>query len=71
MDYNDTIARDADPTPQKKQEHIDYIEFNKAIHPHKNGDSLPRSAEEIEAFFRSFNVVSSDYKFDREDANAR
>jgi hypothetical protein len=27
--------------------------------------------EEIEAFFRSFNVDTSGYKFDREEANAR
>lgn len=71
MDYTDTIARDADSHPSKNKEHIDYIEFNKTEHPHKNSDSLPRSVEEIEAFFLSFNVDSSDYKFDREDANDR
>lgn len=71
MDYTDTIAQDADSHPSKKQELIDYIELNKTEHPLKNNASLPRSPEEIEAFFRSFNVDSSDYKFDRKDANVR
>jgi len=33
--------------------------------------STPRTPEEIGAFFRSFNVDTSNYKFDREEANAR
>lgn len=33
--------------------------------------STPRTPEEIEAFFHSFNVDTSNYKFDREEANAR
>jgi uncharacterized protein (DUF433 family) len=40
-------------------------------HLHKNEASTPRTPEEIEALFRSFNVNTSDYKFDREEANAR
>jgi uncharacterized protein (DUF433 family) len=35
------------------------------------GISTPKTAEEIEAFFRSFKVDTSSYKFDREDANIR
>ena len=33
----------------------------------READSLPA---EIEAFFRSFNVDTSNYKFDRDEANA-
>ena len=33
--------------------------------------SAPKTAEEIETFFRSFKVDISGYKFDRDDANAR
>jgi len=71
MDYTDIIVRDADSHPLKKQQAIDCNEFNKIEHPHKNSTSLSRTLEEIETFFRSFNVDTSGYKFDREDANTR
>ena len=42
-----------------------------AEHLHEKDSSTPRTPEEIAAFFRSFNVDTSGYKFDREEANAR
>lgn len=42
-----------------------------AEHLHMKDTSTPRTPEEIETFFRSHNVDMSNYKFDREEANAR
>ena len=72
MQYADIIAREADSLPLEKQaEVLDFIEFLKAKQNRAEDSSNPRTAEEIEAFFRSFNVDTSGYKFDREEANAR
>lgn len=72
MQYTDIIAREADSLPLEKQaEVLDFIEFLKARQSREMNTSRPRTAEEIEAFFRSFNVDTSGYKFDREEANAR
>ncbi len=38
---------------------------------HEEGTPTVREANEIEALFRSFDVDSSAYKFDREEANER
>lgn len=72
MQYADIIAREADSLPLEKQaEVLDFIEFLKVKQSRAEDSSLPKTAEEIEAFFRSFNVDTSGYKFDREEANAR
>jgi hypothetical protein len=72
MGYTDIIAREADGLPPDKQaEVLDFIEFLKERQSRTGEASTVRSPEEIEAFFRSFNVNTSGYKFDRDDANAR
>jgi hypothetical protein len=72
MQYAEIIAREADSLPLDKQaEVLDFIEFLKVRQGRERSASLPRTPEEIEAFFHSFNVNTSGYKFDREDANAR
>jgi len=72
MQYADIIAREVDSLPLEKQaEVLDFIEFLKARQSCEMNTSIPRTPEEIEAFFRSFNVDTSGYKFDREEANAR
>lgn len=72
MQYTDIIAREADSLPLEKQaEVLDFIEFLKAKQNRAGEVTVPMTAAEIEAFFRSFNVDTSGYKFDREEANAR
>lgn len=72
MQYAEIIAREADLLPLAKQaEVLDFIEFLKAKQKPVMGFSKPTSAIEIEAFFRSFTVDTSQFKFDREEANAR
>jgi hypothetical protein len=72
MQYADIIAREADLLPLAKQaEVLDFIEFLKSRETSAKNPSIPRTSAEIEAFFRSFNVDTSGYKFDREEANAR
>lgn len=69
MQYADIIAREADSLPLEKQaEVLDFIEFLKA---RQSRTSTPMTTAEIEAFFRSFNVDTSSFKFNREEANAR
>ena len=69
MQYADIIAREADSLPLEKQaEVLDFIEFLKA---RQSRASIPMTSTEIEAFFHSFNVDTSNYKCDREEANAR
>ena len=71
MQYADIIAREADSLPLEKQaEVLDFIEFLK-VKQSRLGPASPMTTQEIEAFFRSFNVDTSGYKFDREEANAR
>ena len=72
MQYADIIAREADSLPLEKQaEVLDFIEFLKAKQGQASVASSPMTSAEIEAFFRSFKVDTSGYKFDREEANAR
>jgi Ca2+-binding EF-hand superfamily protein len=72
MQYADIIAREANSLPLAKQaEVLDFIEFLKVQQSRAEESSPPKTTEEIEAFFRSFNVDTSGYKFDREEANAR
>jgi hypothetical protein len=74
MAYADIIAREADSLPLAKQaEVLDFIEFlkDKQNRTETKDASMPKTAEEIEAIFRSFNVDTSNFKFDREEANAR
>ena len=72
MGYTEIIAREADSLPPEKQaEVLDFIVFLKTRQSRPEGASIPRTPAEIEAFFRSFNVDVSGYKFDRDEANAR
>lgn len=72
MQYADIIAREADSLPLEKQaEELDSIEILKVKQRRAVDTSTPRTIEEIAAFFRSFNVDTSGYKFDRDEANAR
>ena len=69
MQYADIIAKEADSLLLEKQaEVLDFIAFLKA---RQSRASSPMTTTEIGAFFRSFNVDTSGYKFDREEANAR
>ena len=72
MGYTDIIAREAETLPPEKQaEVLDFIAFLKVRQAPLERAPAPRTAEEIESFFRSFKVDISGYKFNREDANAR
>jgi hypothetical protein len=72
MGYSDIIAREAETLPPEKQiEILDFIAFLKAWYLRAEIVSVPKTAGEIETFFRSFKVDISGYKFDRDDANAR
>ncbi len=72
MGYADIIAREANSLPAEKQaEVLDFIEFLKTRQHREEETSAPMSAEEIERFFRSFNVDTRNLKFSREEANAR
>lgn len=72
MGYSDLIAREAeDHSPGKQAEILDFIAFLKTRHT-PVVDFVPKTAAaEVEAFFRSFKVNGSGYRFDRDDANAR
>jgi hypothetical protein len=72
MRYAEIIAREADLLPVAKQaEVLDFIQFLKAKQGREVDISTPQTSEKIAAFFRSFNVDTSGYKFNREEANAR
>ena len=72
MGYSDIIAREADGlSPEKQAGVLDFIYFLKSRQSRTGGTSASRTPEEIEALFRSFNVDTRGYTFDREDANAR
>lgn len=72
MQYADIIAREADSLPVEKQaELLDFIELLKVRQSREMAASTPRTTDEIDAFFRSYNVDTICYKFDREEANAR
>ena len=75
MGYSDIIAREAEKLPLEKQvEILDFIAFLKTrespVVSASRNEHL-KTAVEIEAFFRSFNVDTTGYRFNREDANAR
>lgn len=72
MGYLDIIAQKHDIyIPVKYNQLIDYIVYFKKIQSTADS-SLPSSApKKISTFFRDFNVNTSGYKLDREDANAR
>jgi len=72
MGYSDIIAREVETLPPEKQiELLDFIAFLKTRYLPPELASVPKTAEEIETFFRSFKVDISGYKFDRDDANVR
>ena len=72
MQYAEIIAREADSLPLEKQaEVLDFILFLKEKQLRALDNSKPKTLEEIDAFFRNHQVDMSNYKFDREEANAR
>ena len=72
MGYADIIAREAETLSSEKQaEILDFIAFLKMRCSPSETISAPKTADEIEAFFRSFKVDTSGYQFNRDDANAR
>lgn len=72
MGYADIIAREAQTLPPQKQaEILDFIAFLKARSASPVHAQTLQTADEIEEFFRSFQVDVSGYQFDRNDANAR
>ena len=72
MEYTKMITQGADSLPPEKQaEVLDFIEFLKAKQSRNEQMSAPRTAAQIATFFRSFNVDTSRFKFDRDEANAR
>ncbi len=71
MGYAELIARELERLPLDKQaEVLDFIGYLKARQDQTRTQVL-QTAEQIEAFFRSFAVDVRGYKFDREDANGR
>jgi len=72
MGYADIIAREVQTLPQQKQaEVLDYIAFLKTRQTPPASLPPSQTADGIEAFFRSFGLDLSGYRFDRADANAR
>ena len=72
MGFSELIAREAENLPADKQtEVMDFIAFLKQRTAPSVAASVPGAAAEVEAFFRSFDVDVSGYRFDREEANAR
>lgn len=72
MTCYETIAYEAEKLPLEKQvEVLDFIGFLKMKLTGVDKTTTFKTAEEIEAFFRSFKVDISGYRFDRDDANAR
>ena len=71
MESIDIIVREVDGLPPEKQaEVLDFIEFLKVRQSRAEGGLIPKITEEIEVFFRSFNLDTSGYKLYREKANA-
>ena len=72
MNYANIIAKEANSLSLEKQaEVLDFIEFLKVKQSRVDDASTPRTPAEIEAFFRSFKVDTSGFKFNRDEANAR
>ena len=72
MGYSEAIARAAAELAAPLQlEVLDFIGFLKTREKPVQNATLPQKPDEIEAFFRSFSVDISQYRFDREEANAR
>ena len=57
--------------PEQQAKVLDFIKRLKAERVFAVQTAAPRTVEEITAFFRGFNVDTSRFKFDRNDANAR
>ncbi|MGC9259444.1 MAG: hypothetical protein ACP5I8_05105 [Phycisphaerae bacterium] len=72
MGYSEMISHAAEQlAPTRQLEVLDFIGFLKTRQERDRQEVVPRTPEEIEVFFRSFNVDVSKYRFDREEANAR
>jgi hypothetical protein len=72
MGYADIIANEVKLLPAQKQaEILDFISFLKTRRTFFAPTQAAKTSDEIEAFFRSFNLEAPGYRFDRDDANAR
>ena len=73
MKYADIIAQEAESLPLEKQaEVLDFIAFLKVRRQSDETVSLASgTAGAIESLLRSFSVNTSQYQFNREDANTR
>ncbi|MDD2776088.1 MAG: hypothetical protein PHU06_09040 [Gallionella sp.] len=72
MGYADLIAQEANLLPVDKQaEVLDFIAFLKSRQVRRDMAKTITTPAEIAAFFRSFDVDTRGYKFDREAASAR
>lgn len=72
MGYAEMIAREAETlTTDKQIEILDFIAFLKTRKASSTIQTQFKTTEDIETFFKSYNVDTSNYRFDRDDANAR
>ena len=72
MGYAEIIALEAKKLPVDKQtEVLDFIDFLNSKQKTVDAVSIPKTVTEIETFFRSFNVDTQFYTFNRDEANAR
>lgn len=72
MGYAEIIAREAETlTTDKQIEILDFIVFLKTRKASSTIQAQTKTAQDIETFFKSYNVDISNYRFDRDDANAR
>ncbi|MDD4964210.1 MAG: hypothetical protein PHI11_09875 [Gallionella sp.] len=72
MGYADLIAQEVNLLPVDKQaEVLDFIAFLKSRQVQHDVAKTIKTPDEIAAFFRSIDVDTRGYKFNREEANAR
>jgi hypothetical protein len=76
MEYVSIIAQEiASLSLENQVEVLEFVNFLKSRQARKEAVTQPAAApmtlEEIKAFFRSFKVDTSNFKFDRDKANAR
>ncbi|MGR8934502.1 MAG: hypothetical protein ACU837_08970 [Gammaproteobacteria bacterium] len=72
MGYAEMIAHEAETlTTDKQIEILNFIAFLKTRNAFSAIQAQTKTAEDIETFFKSYNIDTSNYRFDRDDANAR
>lgn len=72
MQYSDIITRELNLLSLEKQAVVlDFILFLKEKKVCVLDNPKPKTIEGIDAFFRNHQVDMSNFKFDREEANAR